>query len=47
MKLTHTHTHNHFTAVLDFVRDNQGEPVPEETFTHSHLLWCETNEMKL
>jgi len=35
---THTHTHNRFTA-LDFVRDNPGEPVPEETFTHSHSLW--------
>jgi len=22
-----------------FVRDNLGEPVPEETFTHSHLSW--------
>jgi len=34
----HTHTHNHFMA-LDFVRDNLGEPVPEETFTHSYLSW--------
>ena len=24
---------------LDFVWDNPGEPVPEETFTHSHLSW--------
>jgi len=24
---------------LDFVRDNLGEPVPERTFTHSHLSW--------
>jgi len=24
---------------MDFVRDNPGEPVPEETFTHSHLSW--------
>jgi len=32
------HTHNRFTA-LDSVRDNPGEPVPEETFTHSHLSW--------
>jgi len=24
---------------MDFVRDNPGEPVPEETFTHSHSLW--------
>ena len=39
---THTHTHTHiqsFYGSLDFVRDNLGEPVPEETFTHSHLLW--------
>jgi len=24
---------------VDFVRDNPGEPVPEETFTHSHPSW--------
>jgi len=24
---------------MDFVRDNPSEPVPEETFTHSHLSW--------
>jgi len=24
---------------MDFVRDNPGEPVPEETFTHLHLSW--------
>jgi len=24
---------------VDFVRDNLGEPVPEETFTHSHSSW--------
>jgi len=24
---------------LDFVRDNPGEPVPKETFTHSHSSW--------
>jgi len=24
---------------MDFVRDNQGEPVPEETFTYSHPSW--------
>jgi len=24
---------------LDFARDNPDEPVPEETFTHSQLLW--------
>jgi len=26
-----------FYGSVDFVRDNPGEPVPEETFTHSHL----------
>jgi len=25
-----------FYGSLDFVRVNMGEPVPEETFTHSH-----------
>ena len=34
----HTHTQP-FYGSLDFVRDNLGEPVPEETFTHSHLSW--------
>jgi len=33
-----THTHNRFMALLT-VRDNWGEPEPEETFTHSHLSW--------
>jgi len=34
------HTHTHTTVLwLDFVWDNPGEPVPEETFTHSHLSW--------
>jgi len=33
---THTHT---LSSSLDFVRDNPGEPVPEETLTHSHLSW--------
>jgi len=33
-----THTQP-FYGSLDFVRDNQGEPVPEETFTHSHQSW--------
>jgi len=28
-----------FNGSLDFVRDNLGEPVPKETFTHSHLSW--------
>jgi len=35
---THTLTQP-FYSCMDFVRDNPGEPVPEETFTHSHLLW--------
>jgi len=36
----HTHTHTHpFYGSMDFVRDNLGEPVPEETFIHSHLSW--------
>ena len=38
--ITHTHTHTQpFYGSLDFVRDNPGEMVPEETFTHSHLSW--------
>jgi len=33
----HTHTYiQPFYSSLDFVRDNLGEPVPEEKFTHSH-----------
>ena len=28
-----------FYGSLDFVRDNPDEPVPEETFTHSHSSW--------
>jgi len=28
-----------FYGSLDFVRDNLGESLPEETFTHSHLSW--------
>jgi len=39
---TRTHTHTHtllFYGSLDFVWDNPGEPVPEETFTHPCLLW--------
>jgi len=28
-----------FYSFLDFVWENPGEPVPEETYTHSHLLW--------
>jgi len=30
---------NYTHAQLDFVWDNSGEPVSEETFTHSHLSW--------
>ena len=33
----HTHTHTHtqpFYGSVEIVRDNPGEPVPEETFTH-------------
>jgi len=26
---THTYKRNHFTALLDFVRDYPGEPAPE------------------
>ena len=39
---TRTHTHAHaqsFYSSLDFVQDNLGKQVPEETFTHSHLSW--------
>jgi len=28
-----------FYGSLDFLSDSTGEPVPEETFTHSQLLW--------
>jgi len=28
-----------FYSCLDFVQDYPDEPVPEETFTHSHLSW--------
>jgi len=28
-----------FYCSVEFVRDNPGEPVPEETFTHSHSSW--------
>jgi len=33
-----THTQP-FHSSLDFVQDNLDQPVPEETFTHSHLSW--------
>ena len=42
VKIYHSHTHTHtqpFYCSMDFVRDNPGEPVPEETFTHSHVSW--------
>jgi len=36
----HTHIHTQpFYGSMDFVQDNPGEPVPEETVTHSHLPW--------
>jgi len=36
----HHNTHTQpFYGSVDFVRDNPGEPVPEETFTHSHSSW--------
>jgi len=36
----HIHSHTQpFYGSLDFVRNNPGEPVPEKTFTHSHLSW--------
>jgi len=40
-KYTHIHKHTHkpFYGSVEFFRDNPGEPVPEETFIHSHLSW--------
>ena len=36
----HTHTHTQpFYGYVDFVPDNPGELIPEETFTHSHSSW--------
>ena len=40
--VSHTHTHTHtqpFYSSLDFVHNNLGEPVAEESFTHSHSSW--------
>jgi len=38
--LANTHTHTQpFYGSVEFVRDNLGEPLPEETFTHSHPSW--------
>ena len=40
LKHTHTHTHTQpFYGSMDFVRNNPGELISEETFTHSHLSW--------
>jgi len=37
VNITHTHTQPFYGSV-EFVRDNPGEPVPEETFTHNNLI---------
>jgi len=37
LSASHTHTQQ-FYGCLDFVRDNPGEPVPEETFAHSPIV---------
>jgi len=38
--LSHTHTHTQlFYSSMDLVRDNPGEPVPEEIFTYTQLSW--------
>jgi len=34
--ITHTQP---FYGSMDFAQDNPGEPVAEDTFTHSHLSW--------
>ena len=34
-----THTQQPFYGSVEFVRDNPGEPVPEETFTYLHVSW--------
>jgi len=31
------------TILQPFVRDYLGEPVPEETFIHSHILWYQSS----
>jgi len=38
-----THTQP-FHGSLEFVWDNPGEPVPEETFTHSHSSWSQSSQ---
>jgi len=35
----HTRTHATVYGSLDSVWNNLSEPIPEETFTHSHLSW--------
>jgi len=40
--MTHVHYDTHtqlFYFSMDFVWDNPSEPLPEETFIHSHLSW--------
>jgi len=34
-----THTQTTILQLYGFYLDNPGEPVPEETFPHSHLSW--------
>jgi len=34
-----THNTQPFYGSVDFVQDNPSEPIPEQTFTHSHLSW--------
>jgi len=43
----HTHTQPFYGSV-EFVRENPGEPVPEETFTHyTHTHICATIQVKI
>jgi len=37
--LVEKHTHKTVLRLTGFCPDNPGEPVPEETFTYSHLSW--------
>jgi len=39
LPLLMAHTDTTILHSLDYIQDNPGEPVPEETFTHSHLSW--------
>jgi len=47
-RTTHTHTHNRFTALLEYVRDHPGEQVPEgktrKVKTNLDLLEPRTNK---